>query len=106
MRMHPADEVAQHHLADLEVSDHPVLKGSDRLDVARGPSDHPLGLDADGERMAVLDVDGDDGRFVEHDPAAADVHERVRRAEVDGHVTTDEGEPALSHTSAPGLGGS
>ena len=105
MRVHAADEVAQHHLADLEVGDDAVLQGPDRLDVARGPADHPLGLDADRERVAVLDVDGHDRRLVEHDPAAADVHEGVRGAEVDGHVTADEGEPALRHTSAPGLGG-
>ena len=105
VRVHTADEVAQHHLADLEVRYHPVLQGSDRLDVARGPADHPFGLDADSERMAVLDVDGYDGGLVEHDPAAADIHERVRSTEVYGHVTTDEGEPALRHTSAPGLDG-
>src|SRR5208283_3611216 len=55
--------------------------------------------------MAVFHVDRDDRRLVEHYAAAADVNKRVGGTEVDGHVATDDGEPALRHTSAPGLGG-
>ena len=99
-----ANEIAQHHLADLEVGDHAVLQWPDRLDVARRPANHPLGLDTDCERVSVLDIDRDDRRLVEN-YATTDVDERVSGAEVDGHVTTDEGEPAFRHTSAPGLGG-
>ena len=61
-------------------------------------ADHPLGLDADGERTAVADVHGDDGRLVEHDAAAADVHHRVGGAEVDRHVAAhDRREDVLGH---------
>ena len=39
---------------------------------------------------SVLDVDGDDGRLVEHDAAATHVHQGVGRAEVDGHVPAEK----------------
>jgi hypothetical protein len=43
-----------------------------------------------GVHLAGPLVDGDDGGLGEHDPAAADVHERVRRAEVHGHIAAAE----------------
>ena len=56
-------------------------------------ADHPLGLGADGDGAAVLDVDGHDRRLVQHDALAAHVDERVGRAEVDRHVAAhDRGE--------------
>ena len=77
VRVHPADEVTQHHLADLKVRDDTVFQGPDRLDVAGRAADHPLGLDPDGERMTVLDVDGDDRGLIEHYSAAPHVDEGV-----------------------------
>ena len=65
--VHLLDEVAQHLLADLEVGDHAVLQGPDRLDVVGRATHHPLGLDADRDGAAVVDVDRDDRRLVEHD---------------------------------------
>src|SRR3712207_7096607 len=38
------------------------------------------------QHLTGVDVEGDHGRLVQHDAAAAGVHERVRRAEVDGEV--------------------
>jgi hypothetical protein len=35
-------------------------------------------------------VDRDDRRLAQDDAAATDVHERVRGAQVDGHVTASE----------------
>jgi hypothetical protein len=86
--VHAVDEVAQHLLADLEVGDHAVLQRPDGLDVRRRASDHPLGLCPHGQRATVLDVDGDHRRLVQHDAAAADVHQRVGGTQVDSHVTT------------------
>src|SRR5665213_889867 len=91
------DEVAQHLLADLEVRDDAVLQGSDGLDVARGATDHALGFGADGERLAVFDVDRDHRRLVQHDAAAADVDQRVRSSEVDRHVTAQKRETTINH---------
>ena len=82
----PGDEVAQHLLGDLEVGDHAVPQGSDRSDRSGRPADHPLGLGADRVHAARLLGDRDHRRLEQHDPAPADEHERVRRAEVDRHV--------------------
>ena len=51
-------------------------------------------------------VDRDDRRLGEDDPASADVDERVRRAEIDGHVPAAEAvevahEPHREHPSVP-----
>ena len=50
-RMHPADEVLDHLLGDLEVGDDAVAQGADGLDVAGRAADHLLGLVADGEDL-------------------------------------------------------
>ena len=89
-RVHALDEVAQHLLADVEVGDHAVLQRADRLDVLGRAPDHLLGFDADRERAAVADVDRDHRRLVEHDTAAAHVHERVGSAQIDRHVAAEE----------------
>ena len=88
--VHLLDEVAEHLLADVEVGDDAVLQRADGLDVAGRAPDHPLRLGADRERAAVARVDRDHRRLVEHDAAAAHVDERVRGAEVDGHVAADD----------------
>ena len=90
--VHPLDEVAEHLLGDVEVGDHAVLQGANRLDVARRAADHALGLGADREDRAGERVDRDDGGLVQDDAASADVDERVRGPEVDGHVATQEPE--------------
>src|SRR5207253_2110885 len=47
-------------------------------------------LDANRVHFAGARVDRDDARLREHYPATANVHERVRRAEVHGHVAATE----------------
>ena len=54
------------------------------------PADHPLGLDPDRHDLAGVGVEGHDRRLVEHDPAPAHVHQGVRGAQIDGHVTAQE----------------
>ena len=87
-----ADEVLDHLLSTVEIRDHPVAHRPDRLDGAGGAAEHQLGIFAHCQHLlfAVLDVVGHHGGFVQHDPLAAHVHKRVRRAEVDGHVGREE----------------
>src|SRR5690606_8712239 len=92
--LRPLDEIAQHALGDLEVGDHPVFEGADRDDVAGCAADHALGLDTHGHDLLGGGVDGHDRRLVEHDAAAADIHQCVGGAEVDRHVTAEKGELA------------
>ena len=68
----------------------PSLSGRIAEIVPGRASEHALRLDADRMDVAGALVDRDDGRLREHDPAAADVDERVGGAEVDSHVTTAE----------------
>ena len=72
---------------------------SGRTAMMRGgrPADHPLRLRADRQDALRLGVDRDDGRLRDHDPAVADVHERVGRAEVDPDVPGEEAEDAVEH---------
>ena len=103
--VHLLNEVAEHLLRDVEVGDHAVLQRADRLDRAGRSSEHALRLDADGVHFAGALVDRDDGRFGEDDAAAAHVDERVRRAEVHGHIPAPEAGYVVedSHRSLPSL---
>ena len=63
--VHLLDEVAQHLLGDVEVGDHTVLEGPDRLDRARRAAQHPLRLEARRraprrERASIATTDGSD----------------------------------------------
>src|SRR5206468_11174260 len=92
------DEVVQHLLGDVEVGDHAILERPDRHDVAGRPSEHGLRVVAHGEHRVVGDVNGHDGRLVHHDALAADVHEGIGRAEVDGEVVGEQpGEETDQH---------
>jgi hypothetical protein len=80
------DEVAQHLLGDLEVGDDAVPQRPGRADRGRRAADHPPRLGADRVHAAGLLRERDHRRLEEHDPAPANEHERVGRAEVDRHV--------------------
>src|ERR1700727_2681886 len=80
------DEVAQHLLGHVEVGDHAVLQRPDRLDRARRAPEHPLRLDPDRVDFASARVDRDNARLRQDNAASTHVHQRVRRAQIDGHV--------------------
>jgi hypothetical protein len=87
--MHLADEVLDHLFGDFEIGDDAVAHGPDRLDVAGRAAQHHLGVVADRADLllAALDHgDGDDRGLVEDDAASLHIDQRVRRAEIDGHV--------------------
>ena len=88
--VHLLDEVAEHLLRHVEVGDHAVLERADGRDRPGRAAEHPLRLDADGVDLARARVDRHHGGLRQHDPAAAHVDERVRRAEVDRHVAAAE----------------
>ena len=88
--VHLLDEVPEHLLGHVEVGDHAVLQGPDRLDRARRAAEHPLGLDADGVDLAGARVDRDHATARTARSAPAHVDERVRGAEIDRHVAAAE----------------
>src|SRR5690606_15807318 len=85
-----ADEVPQHLLAGVEVGDHAVLERAQCSDGVGGAPDHPLRLVPDRHDLLGCRGDGHDGGFVDQHTTSTDVDQRVRGAEVDGHVATDE----------------
>ena len=66
----------------------PSRKGRMAVMLAGRAAQHHLGLVAHRQHLLAPLVrgDGDDRRLVQHDAAALDVDQRVRRAQVDGHV--------------------
>ena len=98
--MHLLDEVAKHSFGRVKVSDDTVLERADGHDVARGATDHLLGLGPHRQDATRILIDGDDGRLVENDPAAANIDEGVGRAEIDGHIATDE-RHRVRHSPSP-----
>src|SRR5690606_36186906 len=98
--VHLLDEVAQHGLADLEVRDHAVHERTDGLDVRRGLADHPLGLGADRDGAAVLDLHGDHRGLAQDDALSAHVDERVGGAQIDRHVAAQERRVEPCHWSS------
>ena len=75
----------------------PSRSGRTAMIEAGRAADHALGLRADRQDPLGLGVDGHDRRLGDHDPAVADVHERVRRAEVDPDVAGEEAEESVEH---------
>ena len=88
--VHLLDEVAEHLLGDVEVGDDAVLQRADGGDRPGRAAEHPLRLDADRVDLAGTLVDRDHRGLGEDDPAPTDVDQRVRGAEVDGHVAAAE----------------
>ena len=86
------NEVAEHALGDFEVGDDAVLHRPDGDDIARRAAEHFFRFFADGFDLAVVLVDGDDGRLVDNDALSFGEDQRVRRPEIDGKVGGEEAE--------------
>jgi len=95
-------EVLDHLFRHLEVGDDAVAERPDGGDVAGRAAQHELRLVAHGEDLLLaLNLrDRDHRGFVQHDPAALDVDERVRRAEVDRHVGGKEAKQSPEHRNS------
>ena len=98
--MHLADEVLDHLLRDFEIGDDAVAHRADRLDVAGRAAQHHLGVVADGADGFLAAAGGDGGHhrgLVEHDAAALDIDQRVRRPKIDGHVARKRAKKTAEH---------
>jgi hypothetical protein len=84
-------EATEHLLGDVEVGDDSMPKRARRSNARGRPPDHPLRLVADCLNLAAHLVDRDYGRLEEDDPLPANVDDRVRGAEIDGHVASTVG---------------
>ena len=88
--VHLLNEVTQHALSGIEVSDHTIFEWADRHDVARSTADHLLGLKAHREDAARGLVNGNNGWLVQNHTTTADVHQGVSGTQVNGHVATNK----------------
>ena len=81
------NEVAQHDLSDIEVSNDAVLQRTLGDDRSRRTANHALCIGADGKDALLLLVDCDDGRLVQDDALATDRDKRICGAKIDGKVS-------------------
>ena len=84
--VHATDEVLEHLLGHVEVADDAVAQRTYRDDVGRSSAEHPLRLGTDRQHALGARLDRDHGRLADDDAPAADVHQRVGRAQVDAYV--------------------
>ena len=80
------DEVLQHLLGDIEISDHPILHGLDGNDIARCSTQHLLGFTPNSFNLVGDLINGDDGRLVDNDSLASGINEGIGRTQVNGKV--------------------
>jgi hypothetical protein len=80
------DEVAEHLLGLIVIGDDAVFEGAYSDDIAGRAAQHPFRFLAYGQNLLIVSIDRDDARLPQQDAFAANVNERIRRAEVDPHV--------------------
>ena len=96
-----ADEVAEHGLGDVEVGDDAVLERSNGRDVAWRPSQHVLGVHANGlddaAPAARILANRHNGRFVQHDAVSPRVNQGVGGAKINRQVIREITQNILEH---------
>jgi hypothetical protein len=86
--MHLVNEMTDHFLGNFEVSDNPIAKRADCLDISGGPAQHHLRLVPDSENLLLpLAVKNrHDRRLIQDDTATLDINQRICGTKVNGHV--------------------
>ena len=84
--MYFLDEMAQHFLRNFKIRDNPVLHRTNRNDITWGPANHILGLITHGTGLARLGIYRHHGGLTQNDTLALDIHQRIGRTKVYGHV--------------------
>ena len=97
--VHLADEMLDHFLRYLEIRDDAVAHRPDRLDVARRPAQHHLGVVADRTNLLLApSIDrGDDRRLVQDDAATLYVNQGIRGSQINRHIARQCAEKTAEH---------
>ena len=74
------DEVIEHLLRNLKVSNHSILHWLNSNDIARGPAQHLFCLATNSLRLTGHLVDRNDRRFIDNNALAPSVHTRIGRS--------------------------
>ena len=82
--MHLADEVLQHFLSNLEVSDNAVFQGANSSDIARRTTQHALGIGTYGGYglLTIVRTDRNYGRLVQHNSLPAYIDKSVSGTQI------------------------
>ena len=103
-RMSPAvlmnlvNEMAEHFLRHLKVGNHTVFEWTNGHNRCRSTTEHALGFNADSEHGARHLIKRHHGWLGQHDATPTHVDERIRRPEIDRHVSTAEAKHPVPDT--------
>src|SRR5258708_23743875 len=68
------NEVAQHALRNVKVSDYAVFKRPDGDDIARSAANHALGFEADCDYLSSVGIECDDSWFIQNNSPPSYIH--------------------------------
>jgi hypothetical protein len=88
--VHLLNEVTQHTLSGIEVSDNAILERTDRDDISWGTADHALRLNTDGENRSCILIYSNDAWLVENNPASTYVDQGVSGTKINRHIAPDK----------------
>ena len=102
-RLGAGDELAQHLLGGDEIGDDAVAHRPQNFHRLRRLAVHRLGAQTDRQHLALAapHLHRHDRGFIDDDAAADHVHERVRRAEVNGDIVGERACHACQHRCYP-----
>ena len=92
--MHLADEVLDHFFRHFEIRDHAIAQGPNGRDIPRRPPQHELRLFTHRQHLLTATHIGnsDHTRLIQNDAPALHIDQRIRGAEVNGHIGGQEAE--------------
>jgi hypothetical protein len=92
--MHLADEVLDHFFRHFEIRDHAISQGANGRDIPRRAAKHQLRFLTHRQHLlaATLIGNGDHARLIQNDAPALHIDQRIRGAEVNGHIGGKEAE--------------
>ena len=93
------DKVLEHFLGDIEVSDHPILHGTDGGNVAGSTAQHTLCIGPHGSHtlLGTMVTNGHHGRLVQDDAAATYIYKGVGGPQIDGQIGGEHPPNTLDH---------
>src|SRR4051812_21988103 len=86
------DEISQHFLRDREVRNDSIFHRTYRDDVSRRAAKHVLGLLTYGFNLVRHLIDGDDGWFVNDNPATFGIDKSIRSTQINRQVAGKQAE--------------
>ena len=82
--MYLRDKVLQHFFGHLKVGNHTIFQRANRLNIARGSTQHALRFGAHclNRFLPIVNTDGDNRWLVKNDPAFFYINQRIGSAQI------------------------